>query len=624
MTLNYMLGRLTSWYRTLSRRIFVKLILLIVIPNLLLLAIINQLMNKQIKQKTEEMDNTLYVLEHAASREIRAIFSDVTTLTNQILIEPDVQHILKTGADGGSGPASGSPTDERLALRDKYIRQDTMRSILSRYRLVWNNIFSIAVIDRRGEIYLNTSENYQFDHNDMGRSLLLAEVASPDQSGLAWSTNDALTKNADMITIARKIYGVDQPRQVIGYVVVNLSLEAVRSSFETYNYYDQMIFGLVNQAENTWMIYDKKKMTGGHGRLFSDRMAALNGHLTQPEFRGRSWRTVVMQMEKRDYLFVGLDAEYISETSSRFRRELYYGYVFFLFLSVFISILGTKVLSARLGKLNQAMRKFGQERWGTRIELKGNDEIRIIGDTFNSMASHIEGLLVSLKEEQRLKRIFELRVLEYQINPHFLYNTLDSIYWLAQENRQSKISEMVSGLSKLFRIILSKGKEVISLHEEFEMIRIYLSIQKIRFEERFEFTLNLEPDIAEYPIGKLVLQPLVENAIVHGIRRLRAKGQISVTGGKMHDEIVLEIRDNGIGMKPEQLAKQLRLLDADVLENASVSSSGYGMKNVDSRLKMLFGGEYKMTLHSSASGRTGTTIRIHIKETAMLKMKFAL
>lgn len=615
--LNRLSRYLFQWYTTLNSKIFIKLILIISLPNLLLIAVIAQLMYDQIEQKEAEMNNTLYVLEHATSREIRAIFNDVTTLTNQILIEPDVQRILASAKQSKEDGTAGRRLDENALLQEKYSNQHTMRNLLSRSRLVWNNIFSIAVIDMNGEVYLNTSENYQINPEDLERSKLFKTVISAEQFGLAWSVSDALIKNEDMITIARKIYGVTQPTDVIGYVIVNLSLDAVRSSFETYNYYGQMIFGMINASESAWMVYDNKKIQGGTGQLINQAAGDIASKLTEVYLNDRIWRTVLMQMDRQGYLFVGLDKEFILKETEEIRKKLIYGYVIFLLLALIVSMWATKILSQRLRQLIKAMRKFGQKKWGTRISLKGNDEIRIIGDQFNLMASEIEELMTDLKEQQRLKRLFELRVLEYQINPHFLYNTLDSIHWLAQENEQPKISEMVSGLSKLFRMILSQGRETISLAEEFEMVRVYLQIQKIRFEERFDFTIHLSAEVAQYPIGKLVMQPLVENAIVHGIRRLRKKGLILITGYLEEDEVVVDVSDNGVGMTGEQLKNQLELLNGDVLEEGIIFSSGYGMKNVDSRLKMLYGASYRMLIRSSRDTGEGTSVQFRIKEKSM-------
>jgi two-component system sensor histidine kinase YesM len=614
-------GFLTQGYKTLNRRIFFKLVLLIAVPNMLLVVMINQLMEKQIEQKIEELNNTLLVLEHATNREIGALFNDVTTLTNQILIEPEVQRILsasrKAFIEKASLPAGF--INEQNSLYESYANQAVIRDLLSRYRLVRNNIYSIAIIDMNKGIYLNTSENYQIYPEDLSNSVLLKQVSLPEQEGLAWSVNDALTKNADMITIARKIYGTNQPENVVGYVMVNLSLDAVRNSFETYNYFGDMIFGMINKTENTWMIYDNKQISGGYGKLDLDLHNNVGLPLSNTSYNDKMWRTVMRNLDMGDRLFIGLNTQYIDKQANQFRNNLYFGYVFFLILAIFISLTGAKVLSQRVALIIKAMRQFGQENWGTRIHLKGKDEIRIIGDTFDSMAAHIEDLLNDLQEQQRLKRLFELRVLEYQINPHFLYNTLDSIHWMALDNNQPRISEMVNGLSKLFRIILNKGKETNTLQEEFDMVGIYMNIQKIRFEDRFDYEIQLSSEVSSYPIGKLVLQPLVENSIVHGIRRLRSKGRITVKGWRMDEDVVIEIADNGVGMDTEQVKKQSMLLNSELMEEGVITSAGYGMKNVDSRLKLMFGDEYGLTISSNGGENEGTVIRIYVKEAAMME-----
>ncbi|SFL55529.1 Histidine kinase-, DNA gyrase B-, and HSP90-like ATPase [Paenibacillus sp. 1_12] len=612
---------LTQGYKTLNRGIFFKLVLLIAVPNMLMVIMINQLMDKQIEQKIAELNNTLLVLEHATNREIGALFNDVTTLTNQILIESEVQRILSASRTASIEKPNLPPEfiNDRKALFETYDNQAIIRDLLSRYRLVRNNIYSIAIIDMDKGIYVNTGENYQIYPEDLSNSVLLKQVSLPNQAGLAWSVNDALTKNVDMITIARKIYGTNQPENVVGYVIVNLSLDAVRNSFETYNYFGDMIFGMINKSENTWMIYDNKRISGGYGKLDLNLHNNAGISLSNTTYNDKMWRTVMRNLDMGDRLFIGLNTQYIDKQANQFRNNMYFGYVFFLILAVFISLTGAKVLSQRIALIIKAMRQFGQENWGTRIHLQGKDEIRIIGDTFNSMAAHIEDLLHDVKEQQRLKRLFELRVLEYQINPHFLYNTLDSIHWMALDNNEPKISEMVNGLSKLFRIILNKGKETNTLQEEFDMIGIYMKIQKIRFEARFDYDIRLSPEISSYPIGKLVLQPLVENSIVHGIRRLRSKGIITVKGWRIDDDVVIEIADNGVGMDTEQVRKQSTLLNSDLMEEGVITSAGYGMKNVDSRLKLMFGDEYGLTICSERGPNGGTVIRIYVREAAMIK-----
>ncbi|MEW9673002.1 sensor histidine kinase [Ammoniphilus sp. 3BR4] len=613
---------LKQLFLKLRKKIFVKLVMLIIIPNVLFVLIISQLTNYQIEQNLREIDATLGMIGHATSREIQALFKDVTTMSNHIVIDTEIQRILSGNKAGDAAPWK-KRTDTDQKEMDPYVKYDMMGAVLSRYRMIWKDVYSIAVVSQDGDIYVTSATSsgpsYQINSVDLSRSFLFKEVSSPEQSGMAWRVNDALTKNPDMITMARKIYGMYNSRQVIGYVIINLSLDAVRSSFEVYNYYEDMIFGMINQQQTTWMTYENKQIVGGEGRSLPVTFTPLPDRFVPLNWYGRTWRTEVTKMDTGDYLIVGLDSDYIERKSLEFRNQLYLGFTFFLILACFISLRGTKLISERLRKLNRAIKSFGQKKWGTRIELKGNDEINDIANTFNSMAIEIEELLDDVKKQQQLKRTFELRVLEYQINPHFLYNTLDSINWLALDSGQKQISQMVNGLSKLFRLILSKGKEMITLEEEFEMTSIYLDIQKIRFGKRFEYDLILEPEIASYPIAKLILQPIVENAIVHGVRRLRSPGKIVLTGRRIGDSVILEISDNGVGMSPEKLKRQVDLLNADVLENEMIPHSGYGMKNVDSRLKLLYAKEYKMLIQSSQEQPSGTSIQIQIKQDAMLR-----
>lgn len=606
---------LSRWYNTPPRTLFVKLLLLLLIPNLLLVFVIQQLMERQTEQKINEIRNMLVGLEHAANREIGALFGVVTTLTNQLIIEPDVQDILVSEWLERHAPApDGSSTEELRKLQRLYDNQAVMQSLLSRYRLVWENIYSLAVIDTRRNIYMSTAQNYRIDPEDLQRSRLL-ETESDAQ--LAWSTNDALTKNENMITISRKIYGTTMPQQVIGYVVINMSLNEIRSSFDTYNYFGNMMFGLFDESGNGRMMYDGVQFAAVEpGSAFP--VTAPMAEWSDVDYGGASWKVVVRKVETANsdndgnYLFVGLDNAYIAAQTKAANGSLLYGYAIFLVLALGISLQGARLLSRKIGRVLKAMRQFGQEQWGTRIQLKGSDEISLIGDTFNAMATRIEDLLREVKSEQQLKRLFELRVMEYQINPHFLYNTLDTLHWLALDSDQPKISRMVDGLSKLFRIILSKGRETISLREEFEMVRIYLDIHKIRLEDRFDYEIRLSPEAAEQPIGKLVLQPLVENALMHGIRRLRSKGVITVTGEMADGEVVLEVADNGVGMTAEQLDRQRELLDSELWEEDMQKGAGYGMKNVDSRLKLMFGERYRMEVKSDGE-MTGTRVIIRLR-----------
>jgi len=250
------------------------------------------------------------------------------------------------------------------------------------------------------------------------------------------------------------------------------------------------------------------------------------------------------------------------------------------------------------------------------------DEITELGMSFNIMIGKIKELLDSkIKEQENLKKA-ELRALQAQINPHFLYNTLDTIIWMAESKKTDQIIEIVSALSNFFRISLSKGMDWITIGEEVERIRSYLTIQKMRYQDILDFKIEVDQDVAENTILKLVLQPLVENALYHGIKNKRQGGTISVRARrKGEDEILLEVEDDGIGFTPEKLTQVRSELEDD--SGDFKLESGFGIGNVNKRIRLYYGKPYGLTIQSEYT--TGTCVTLVIpanRETTALSMEF--
>ena len=237
------------------------------------------------------------------------------------------------------------------------------------------------------------------------------------------------------------------------------------------------------------------------------------------------------------------------------------------------------------------------------------DEIAELGMSFNIMIGKIKELLDSkIKEQENLKKA-ELRALQAQINPHFLYNTLDTIIWMAESNKTDQVVKIVTALSSFFRISLSKGKDWITIGEEVERIKSYLTIQKMRYYDILDFKIEVDQDVAENTILKLILQPLVENALYHGIKNKRHGGTISVRARrKGKNEVQLEVEDDGIGFTPQKLT-QLRSELEDESDEIKMES-GYGIGNVNSRIRLYYGKQYGLYVESEYS--TGTLVTLVI------------
>jgi two-component system sensor histidine kinase YesM len=242
--------------------------------------------------------------------------------------------------------------------------------------------------------------------------------------------------------------------------------------------------------------------------------------------------------------------------------------------------------------------------WGDRM-----DEVGMLGRSFNSMLTKINDLMSFAERQEKQKREAELRTLQAQIKPHFLYNTLDTIHWMSRKQGAEQVAEMVEALSKLFRIGLSKGSEFIPLAEEFEHVRSYLQIQKHRYKDKLQFALELDPQIAHVPVLKVILQPIVENAIYHGVKERRGPGAISVKGCRSDDLVMLTVTDDGVGMDERKLALIREKLNSPAESNPGAASAGYGLSNVQSRLLLTYG-KPEYGIHVDSRAGTGTTVTI--------------
>ena len=284
----------------------------------------------------------------------------------------------------------------------------------------------------------------------------------------------------------------------------------------------------------------------------------------------------------------------------------------FIILLIVIFIL-SEIFSSSITKplenLCSSIKLVGDGDFSTRVLDSGSDEITTLTTTFNTMTEKIEGLVDDVKVEQLNLRKTELKLMQAQINPHFLYNTLDTIIWLAESKKNEDVVAMVEALSKFFRIALSKGNDLITLKEEEMHVRSYLEIQQYRYQDILEYEINIPKELGECKILKLVLQPIVENALYHGIKNRRGMGKITVEGSYEKEAILLKIRDNGIGMTQEQLEKTRRILQSGIIDEHD-GSHGFGLANVNGRLQLNYGSEFGITVTSTEGVGSEFTVRI--------------
>jgi len=286
-------------------------------------------------------------------------------------------------------------------------------------------------------------------------------------------------------------------------------------------------------------------------------------------------------------------------------------FVLIIFSSVFISTGITRPLL----NLCNITEQISEGDFSVRAPLESTDEIADLSQSVNQMTERLESMVNTIKDDERRMRHTELRLLQEQINPHFLYNTLDTIVWLIEADKSDQAEEMVVSLSSFFRLVLSHGQEFITIADEEKHIRSYLEIQHVRYIDILDYDIDINPELYPYEILKLTLQPLVENALYHGIKYKRAKGRISVKGEKIDDKIALVVSDDGVGMD----AEELRILQQEIQKPCQETEKGFGLANVNERLRMNFGVEYGITIDSELGKGTKVTViipaRIIDKET---------
>lgn len=275
----------------------------------------------------------------------------------------------------------------------------------------------------------------------------------------------------------------------------------------------------------------------------------------------------------------------------------------FIQLSSFI----TKKITDPIYRLEKSVRELEAGDLETAIQIGGSEEIRHLGHSIQNMVDQLRQLMHDIVKEQELKRKSELDALQTQINPHFLYNTLDSIVWMIENEKYEGAVTMVTSLARLFRISISKGKSIISVKEELAHAEYYMAIQSVRYKNKFTYTIDADEKIVQKATVKLILQPMIENAIIHGMAFMDEDdgGHISVRAFEEDGQLIMEVEDNGCGMSEEQIeaikSKKNR---------GKTLGSGIGMGNVHERIKIYFGESYGVAIQSEAD--EGTLIRINM------------
>lgn len=351
---------------------------------------------------------------------------------------------------------------------------------------------------------------------------------------------------------------------------------------------DQDVSGNISEEEYFQWAEDNKK----GGKVF--------------RIDGKRYLVTASVIPTLDWLMIGLTpVNELTKAGKAMTQIIYVVGIIAALISTFFSLRVSHSVTKPLIYLTDTMKKFGKGDLSVRVPVLYEDEIGILSEEFNKMSEQIRQLVDQVYREQRAKRKSELAALQAQINPHFLYNTLNSVSSLIKMNCPDEAFIMIQAIGTFYRTSLSDGKTLIPLEQEITNIENYIKIQKVRYGNKIEYEIDIENEILQEWIVKLTLQPLVENSIYHGIKEMRGKGIIRIKGWKEKNKVFIQVSDNGLGIPEEKLEE---LFSKDYREKGSA----FGLFNIQQRLQIYFGKEYGLTVESKLSQGTKATVCIPV------------
>ncbi len=418
--------------------------------------------------------------------------------------------------------------------------------------------------------------------------------------------DDATRQHCWVISLSRVVDLTDKGVPVTGVLLVDMDFSGISRMLQRINSNasdNGQYYYLCDS--NGEIIYHKKQMQISSGIFRENNVAAAayRDGVYEEIFEGEHRKLIIKTMSYTGWKLVGVIPD---STFTRGMFDIRYFIIMIILLMAMMLVVINRVVSVRISspilKLNDSVREYeaGEK---PEIYIGGSQEIRHLGNSIQRSYEQIDRLMQEIVKEQNERRKSELDALQSQINPHFLYNALDSITWMIEGERNDDAVYMISELAKLFRISLSRGQTVICVQDELQHAKSYMNIQKIRYKNAFTVVFDVDPVVYTFCSVKLVLQPLLENAISYGVSGMEDFGEIQVVARKQEEKIILSVVDNGFGMSEEEA--ELVLTDSDRIHK---HGSGVGLINVNNRIQMLFGKEYGLVIESEPD--EGTTVSI--------------
>lgn len=518
---------------------------------------------------------------------LELIVDDIQMLSLRFLVNTDIYRVIG---------------DSSLAEEEKKTRiRSLMEGIVAKNELIGD----IVVITNEGTRYRYVADTEIFEDPD---DLLIANVEESILPVIGKVKHDASGKA--YIVFGQK-YRNFNTGQNIGIILIYVKESSLFNLYKPA--FEGIGYSYIASVNNEVMSHPDKRIVGntllesdafhpgdtaGYRNVTSDQKDyVLSTYPLSDRLNrfGVDWKLV--SIVSRPHLFGAIDEGN--------RNALFFALLMFAGLLALSFYLAAKITEPVLN-LTKKLSTVGKSGLKLMVEQKNpNDEISELENSYYSMIDRINNLIDENNEEKEKQRIMELTALQSQINPHFLYNTLDAITWIARLKKQPEIEKMISALATFFRISLHKGDKHIPVEEEIRLVQSFVTVELMRFPDKFEVTYDIPEQLRKIPILKLLLQPLVENAIKHGMSEKQGKGLIEVKSWQNEAYLFFEIKDDGVGFRS---TANIQSTDKNVL-----FQSGYGLRNVDERIKLEYGLECGLSITSEPGKGTTALIQIRLR-----------
>ncbi len=592
-----------------------------ILPSIGLGVLVNWTVNRIVDQQVT--GNTIQLIGKV-NQTLDNEMENLQNITYLIGFDPRTERFMKGHIQGDMPPAqagnsvqanAGYASDRRLMQQDDADNYE-IHQYLQGFTTLYPEIAAILVVNREGayisnEMYARGSGKltdeawYREAVNNEG---IFTVLGHPSDRNVTTHVHYA---DEELVSVVRSFVDPDT-REVTGAVLIDLKLRTVARAARDVTLGKNGYLMVTEAGGSSIYKPDDSLLPSIPPSWFPEQdsgtfIREVNGERVQLIYGTSSftgWRTIGVFPTNETVYEV---------------KEIRFYLICFLFMVCLFGVTASYTLSQSISRPIWQLMSFMQkaESGDLAIRYWGNrqDEVGMLGRSFNRMLLQIRKLMKLSELRERQKREAELRSLQAHIKPHFLYNTLDTIHWMARKKGADEVSELVESLSTLFRIGLSKGDDIIPMQDEWTHISSYLQIQKTRYRDRLQTQLELAPEAERLYVLKLLLQPIVENAIYHGIKARRGSGRISIRAYTENHALVLNVQDNGAGMpqdRLEELRRKLRDPISAMDEDAGGTSAGsrsYGMLNVQARIQLTFGEAYGITIESTEGEGTSVTIR---------------